>query len=238
MRTGLLIGAAVAGAGFLALAAAGREVEDAKENGAMATKKQRFWARVESIPELDDTQRYYLTLVAQRESKYNPAAHNGSASERDAARRGLENNPSIRQRALNCGVNPAALESGSWGLFQRLAPFWAADMFDIFGTSGACPYVDPSRETTNMNLQIVDAIKVARTLQGYSSWKAYPTVGNLRLGWAAPALMGYIADNAERLDRYRDDARAARLPASLVDSTIRLFPDDYKGIYSRLGGPG
>lgn len=237
MRTGLVIGAAVVTVGYLAISAAGREVEDAKENGAMQSKKQRFWSRLETISELDDTQRYYLTLVAQRESKYNPAAHNGTPSERDAARRGLDNNPSIGQKAAACGVAREALTTGSWGLFQRLAPFWADDMFDIFGAT-ACPYVDPSRETSNMNLQIVDAIKVARTLQSYSSWKAYPTAGNLRLGWAAPSLMGYISQNAERLQRYRDDARAAGLPTTLVDGTINIFPNDYRGIYARLGGAG
>ena len=237
MRTGILIGVAVAGAGLLALTAAGREIEDEREDGAVTTRKQRFWTRLESIGELDNTQRYFLTLVAQRESRYNPAAHNGSASERDAARRGLENNPSLRQRALACGVSAEALSSGSWGLFQRLAPFWADDMFDIFG-AGACPFVDPSRQAANMNLQIVSAIKVARTLQQYSGWKAYPTAGNLRLGWAAPTLMGYISDNAERLQRYRDDATAAGLPASLVDGPIREFPNDYRGIYVRLGGAG
>lgn len=238
MRTGFLIGITVVGAGFLALTAAGREVEEGKANGAMGSRKQRFWSRLETISELDNTQRYFLTLVAQRESKYNPAAHNGSADERDAARRGLENNPSIRQRAIACGVAPEALMTGSWGLFQRLAPFWADDMVDIFGTQGACPYLDPSREVSNMNLQIVDAIKVARTLQQYSGFKAFPTAGNLRLGWASPGFMGYMSVHADRLQRYRDDAEAASLPSSLVDGPIREFSNDYKGIYARLGGAG
>jgi len=238
MRTGLLIGLTVAGAGFLALAAAGREVEGGKANGAVATRKQRFWSRIETIAELDNTQRYFLTLVAYRESKFNPAAHNGSVTERAAAAQGLANSPSIRGKAQACGVAMKALSTGSWGLFQRLAPFWADDMFDIFGVQGAYPYVDPSREVSNMNLQIVSAIKVAHTLQQYSGWKAYPTAGNLRLGWASPDFMGYISAHADRLQRYREDADAADLPSSLVDGTIREFPTDYRGIYTRLGGAG
>lgn len=237
MRTAFLIGVAVAGAGFLALTASARGAEEEKENGNVQTRKQRVWSRLETIAELDNTQRYYLTLVMQRESKYNPAAHNGSVGERDAARRAYDDSPSIQQLAQSCGVSRAAMTSGSWGLFQRLAPYWANDMREIFGND-ACPLVDPTQQTSNINLQIVDAIKVAHTLQQYSSWKAYPTAGNLRLGWAAPALMGYISDNAKRLQNYRDDAAKAKLPATLVDGTIREFPDDFRGIYGRLGGAG
>lgn len=210
----------------------------------MVTRKQRFWSRLESISELDTTQRYFLTMVAQRESKYNPAAHNGRASERLAASKALENNVGILELALTCGVNAERLRSGSWGLFQRLAPYWADDMRDIFGAS-SCSLIDPSQQVKNINLQIVDAIRVAHRLQQYPGWKAYPTAGNLRLGWLSFGLMGYISENEERLQRYREDAFAAKIkgetgkyPSPLVDGTIREFPTDYKGIYTRLGGAG
>lgn len=204
----------------------------------MATRKQRFWSRLETISELDNTQRYFLTLVAQRESNYNPAAHNGGITERARALDGFNKNASLSAKVQGCGLSPVSLASGSWGLFQRLAPYWADDMFDIFGQSGACPYIDPSRETSNMNLQIVSAIKNARALQQRAGWKAYPTVGNLRLGWWSPSQMGYISNNAERIEKYRADARKASLPDGIVDQTVREFPNDYKGIYQRLGGPG
>lgn len=238
MKTGLIIGLAAVGVGFLALTSVARADEAEEETGTMATRKQRFWRRLETISELDNTQRYFLTLVAQRESNYNPAAHNGSITERARALEGFNKNASLSAKVQGCGFSPASLASGSWGLFQRLAPYWVDDMFDIFGTGVACTYVDQSREVSNMNLQIVSAIKSARALQQRNGWKAYPTVGNLRLGWWSPTQMGYISKHAERIERYRADARKASLPEGIVDATIREFPNDYKGIYDRLGGAG
>lgn len=218
----------------LAKASSGSSVPDVEPDGDGSTNKMRLWLKLESIRELDDTQRYFLILTAKGEGNYNPAAHNGSASERDASSRATDNAPSIVANAQACGVPVDNLRTGSWGTFQRLAPYLSGDAFTIFATGNPCPFADPTRAPQNLNFQIVSAIKVAHVLQGFQGWRAFPTVGNLRLGWAAPALMGFITANADRLEKYRRHARAASLPDGIVDAQIREFPSNFAEIYERL----
>lgn len=197
--------------------------------------KVTIWRMLESLQNLTPTQRYFLMLVAYGEGGYRPSAHNGSDGERDAARRALERNPSIAERANLCGIPLDNLRSGSWGTFQRLAPYWASDMFEIFGGAG-CPFADPTQHTDNLALQIADAIHLARSLQGYSGWRAAPTVGNLRLGWANPSFMGYLSKHADRIDKYKRHAASQRFPPGIVDAQISLFPANAAGIYQQLQG--
>lgn len=206
--------------------------DDAANDG--SSNKMRLWSKLESIVELNNTQRYFLTLVAKGEGNYNPAAHNGSQSERDASSRATDNSPSIVANALACGVPTNNLRTGSWGTFQRLAPYLSGDAFTIFANGNPCPFADPTRAPQNLNYQIVSAIKVAHVLQGFNGWQAFPTVGNLRLGWAAPSLMGFISANADRLEKYRRHARAASLPDGIVDAKITEFPGNFAEIYERL----
>jgi hypothetical protein len=199
--------------------------------------KITLWRKLESIGSLTNTQRYFLMLTAYGEGGYKPTAHNGSDGERNAARRALENNPAIASFASGCGIPLDNLRSGSWGTFQRLAPYWTSDMREIFG-GGACVFADPTRAPNDLDLQIVDAIHIARSLQGYTGWKAYPTVGNLRLGWANPSFMGYISDHADRLAKYAAHAEKVNLPDGVVDWTIERFPDNAAQIYAQLRGAG
>lgn len=200
--------------------------------------KMTLWLKLESIPQLTRTQRYFLMLTAYGEGRYSPLAHNGSASERAAAVRATENNPALVLRAQRCGVNVAALQTGSWGTFQRLAPYLSNDAYEIFGESGMCPYADPTRMVHDLDFQIASAIETARDLQQYAGWKSYPTVGNLRLGWAAPALMGYISANKARLDKYRAQAAQESFPAGIVDAPIEPFPSNVAQIYLALRAGG
>lgn len=206
-------------------------------SGQPSAHKLRLWNKLRSIVELDDDQRGFFMVCAGGETgqKYRPTAHNGSASERLAAARAADNNHKLVARAVACGVPADALRTGSWGVFQRLAPFLSGDAFEIFGDAG-CGLADP--RTTSLDFQIASALETAGDLQGYGAWKAYPTVGNLRLGWAAPALMGYIAANQDRINRYRRQATETGYPASFVDRPLKPMPRNVADIYRRLVAGG
>lgn len=200
--------------------------------GGSMSNKMRLWKKLELL-QLDDRQRYFLMLVAYGESKFSPAAHNNTASEREASARGAQNNPELVQRAIACGIAADKLRTGSWGMFQRLAPFLSGDAFEIFGPGPmACQNADPTNTTDDF--QIASALETAGDLQGYNGWKAAPTVGNLRLGWAAPALMGYMTKNAARLKKYRRHAAEAKLPAGIVDAPLNPFPRNVAQMYAHL----
>lgn len=237
MRRAAKLGLAAAAAALVllpVLASASASPGGAEEGSPdMTGRKATLWNKLRSIPELDDTQRYFVMLTAYGEGNYNPRAHNGSASERAASARAADNNQQIVQRAMACGVPYENLRTGSWTMFQLLAPYVSGTAFEIFG-DGFCPWADPTRIGADTNAQICIAIEHAHDLQQYDGWKAFRTIGNLRLGWAAPALMGYISDNAARLGKYRAQARKQGFPPGIVDALVRPFPSGAAGIYQRL----
>lgn len=234
----IALGVALAGAVLLtaATASAGSPELGNTDDTPMGVRKTRLWNKLVSISELDNTQRMFLMLWAYGEGGYSPYAHNDSASERAASSQAADNNPTIVQRAIACGIADAKLRTGSWGTFQRLAPFVAGDAFEIFGAAG-CPFADPTRLPMNLNLQIAGAIETARDLQGYQGFIAYPTAGNLRLGTGSPARMGYITENKDRLDKYRAHASVQGL-GGIVDAQIARFPGNVAEIYERLRSQG
>jgi len=242
MKTAAKVGIGV-GVAALLLAAGGASADGGGGGGGgngggnMGVRKTRLWKKLESIPELDPTQRYFLMLTAYGEGGYNPAAHNGTASERAASSSALDNNPKIAAWAQGCGVPLDRLRTGSWGTFQRLAPYLSYDAFEIFG-GGGCPFADPTRAPVDLNFQIVSAIETARDLQQYGGWQAHQSVGNLRLGWANPSFMGYLTDHADRLAKYRGHATHESLPPGIVDAMIRPFPGNPAQIYQRLQQQG
>lgn len=186
------------------------------------TRKQRMWFKLQLLP-LTQTQRYLLMLWAYGEGRYSAGAHNTSASERAAASKAVDNNPEKVARVLNCGVPVAVLRDGSWGTFQRLGPYFSIDMFEVFGEGAlACQFADP--RARDIDLQILSAMETARDLQGYASYKAKPTVGNLRLGTGVPTRMGYLVKNKASLDKYRAQAEHEHLPAGIIDATLTDFP--------------
>lgn len=229
---------ALAAGGLVVLAAATATASPGFDAGGdMSSNKKRMWAKLEAISELTETQRYFLMLVAKGEGNFNPGAHNGSASERAASAAAADNNPETVQRVQACGIDPARLRTGSWTTFQFLAPYISRHVFEIFGGAG-CMFADPTAVPGNLNLQIVLAIEHARRLQNYTGWTAYPTVGNLRLGWASPGFMGYISKHRDRLDKYRSHARNTGLPNGIVDAQISRFPDNPGEIYEALRATG
>lgn len=226
---GVIAGAFVLGA--LARANAPSTEQPTDDGGDdVLSNRQRVWAKLRSLPQLTDTQRYFVMLTAYGEGDYSPGAHNQRPKERAAARRAVENSPTLVQRAMACGVSKPVLEDGSWGMFQRLGPYLSGDAFEIFGnTQDACYFADPRRR--DMDFQILSAIETAHDLGGYDAFLAKPTVGNLRLGWAAPTLMGYITKNSAKLAKYRAQAEHERLPPGLVDMQIGRFPKATPAMY-------
>lgn len=228
---------AIAGAGLLLLgvggAAAASDDDEEPEDDGMASAKERLYWRIRQIPQLTEDQRLYLMLTAYGEGNYRTTAHNGSASERAASAAAAANNPAIVQRANNCGVPTANLQSGSWTMFQLLAPYVSGTAHEIFG-DGFCPFADPLKASGNLDLQIVIGIEHARDLQGYDGWKAHRTVGNLRLGWANPGFMGYLTDHADRIEKYRAHAAAVGVGRAFIDRQLTVFPDNPAQIYASL----
>jgi hypothetical protein len=240
----LLLGLAVVGGIVLfarpaaAKGSAQPDVEPPKEpgqDGGGMSNKQRTWAMIMAVPGLDETQREFLFLTAYGESggHFNPAAHNDSESERAAAAKGVT--PTLASWASKCGVPLEHLQSGSWGVFQRLAPYFAHDVIQIFGEN-ACELADPTKSGHNLALQIVSAVRYAHALQQYDAWQAYPTVGNLRLGWWGVAKLGYLSANKDHVDKYRRHAEDLHLTggADFIDRQIAVFPPATQAMYAQL----
>lgn len=222
---------AAAGLGLLAATRTSSAIEPANEGGTM-TRKQKVWRKLGFLP-LTNEQRYFAMLVAYGEGNYNPRAHNTKPSERAAARRAVENNPAAVARVVACGVPRAVLEDGSWGIAQRLGPYLAIDAFEVFGDGAqACALADP--RLFDLDFQIVSLIETAHDLGGYDGFKAHQTVGNLRLGFAAPALMGYLTDNAKKIAKYKSQAAHEKFPAGIVDAAITRFPKATPAMYATL----
>lgn len=189
------------------------------------------------VVELNDAQRAMFIATAKRESNFSPLAHNDSASERAASAKAAASDSmqATVQWAVACGVPRSALDTGSWTMFQFLAPYIPRRAQQILGqTARACNYANPTQ--TRRPFQIVAAMAHARALQGYTGFTAYPTVGNLMLGWGSPGRMGYLTKWAAKLDGYKANAAAAGLDPRLLDEPMPLLPDvsQLAGILARL----
>lgn len=236
MRAGTLALLGLAALGFGAVGATrGKDPSDDGGGAVAWTRKKRLWMMLESVGELAPVHRYALMLIASREGNYNPKAHNGSVSERAASMEAANNNPTIVNRALACGVPLSHLHSGSWTTFQLLAPYVSGTAFEVFG-SAFCPFADPERAQYDLAFQVAMAIEHARDLQGYDGFGEWPTVGALYLGWGAPSRMGANAPVkwAEKLDVYRDKSRDEGFPDGIVDAHLPRFPSNPAQIYSNL----
>lgn len=234
-----LLGAAALALAVSSRAVSGQPNDDDESGGDVASRKQMLYWRTRQIAELTELQRMFLMLTAFGEGGYSTAAHNGSVAESAASKKAAENNPSIVAWAASCGVPPEALHTGSWSMFQLLAPYYTGTVREVFGDAG-CPFADPRKAPGKLDLQIVVAIEHARDLQGYAGWQSVPTVGNLRLGWANPGFMGKLDEQRDRIDKYK--AHAQRVvpswtqaeAASFIASTLTRFPTNPAEIFQRL----
>lgn len=238
LSTKLLLAAAATGVVVLTASSSSSADDSGGNDVGKVSDKVRIWRKLEWINDLTDVQRYFLMLTAYGEGKYHPGAHNDSASERAASIKALSNNPTTAAHAQACGIDLDKLKTGSWTTFQLLAPYVTRTAFDIFG-GAACQFADPTRAPQNLNLQIAIAIEWARHLQDkYPGFQARPTVGNLRLGWAAPAWMGYEHEHQDRIDKYKAAAVHEKFPDGLIDMTITRFPTNTAQIYEILRSSG
>jgi hypothetical protein len=232
--------AAAAAVAVVVAASGASGTDDGDEGGGeMVTRKQQLYWRLRQIDALSEEQRMFLMLTAFGEGAYSTAAHNGSAAERAASSKAADKNPTITAWALSCGVPDAALRSGSWSMFQLLAPYYAGTVREIFGAAG-CPFADPSKAPGRLDLQIVIGIEHAHDLQGYDGWRAVPTIGNLRLGWANPSFMGKLEAHADRIGKYVRHAQKV-VPSwsesearAFINTRISRFPADTAGIFQAL----
>ena len=232
-----LAGGALALGAFASSRASAAEVEEDEttddNGGGGMSRRQTMWRKLVALP-LTNTQRYFFQLTAYGEGNFNPGAHNKSASERAAARKATANNASlVDYLTTTCGIPLSVLEDGSWGTFQQLGPYFSNAMLEVFGRNAqGCTMADPRRR--DVNAQIIGAMYVAWRLGGYDAWQAKPTVGNLRLGWAAPSLMGYLTKNAARLKKYRVHAEHENLPAGIIDAVMGRVPRPTPAMYGLL----
>lgn len=225
----------VAASAIVGLASARESSGNGEDMTTRQQRRSRLVGALDLLP-LTATQRAFLVFTALGESGWNPRAHNGTASERLSAARGAANLPEqTAERIAACGLDVTVLETGSWGLFQRLAPYVASDAIGVFGAA-ACPFVDPSQ--MDYAWQICSAIYTAGRLQRYVRFTSYPTVGNLRLGWYGLVAMGYLSRHADRIERYRRQARDAGYAAAIVDDEIERFPTNVTALYQILSAGG
>lgn len=205
------------------------------QGGDMSEGRERFLWELELIPELSPVQRAWadITVAGETQRRYNVNAHNGTPGEVAASVNAVT--PAILAWARSCGVSEDDLKTGSWGRYQRLAPYLSWDAKEIWGANG-CGLANPTR--TRGAFQHVSAFETAHDLQQYKGFQAVPTLGNLRLGWWGPGAMGYLSKNAKRLDKYRATAVGLGYPPSIIEAEIGPFPRNLQAIYARLVAAG
>lgn len=230
----------------LALAGGSAAASPSVPSGAQSNVgKVELWTMLESLPQLDDTQRKFLILVARGESGWDPLVGLGDPElfpagtkpnrkastalqegEARAARKAYQRHADVFA-ACGVGHDEAAYGFGSGGWFGMLP---ANGLWQLRDTPFRCwppsAVFDPARAITI-------AIAFARGLQGWDGYQANRTVGNLRAGWGLPTSMGTSID-PDRIAKYRRHATESGLPASFVDLELARYPGDYVGIYQTL----
>jgi len=157
--------------------------------------------------------RDFFLLVAVNESGYNPRAANLSATEASASAKMYNRN---RAKLLDCPWPASAFTWGSGGYFGMM-PTLA-----VLHLPPDLRCVDPSAAVFVEGLNIAAAVDNARSLLGWSNYKTSPSYLNLRAGWGWPAKMGDPAFLAEKLPRYQEHARRARVAESLLGKVPAL----------------
>lgn len=180
-----------------------------------SSNKTRLWQQLEAIPQLDDDQRLFLTLVAHGESGYSPRAFNDSAGEAAASRKACERMMEEHKLDEACAYTCAQLGTGSGGRFGRLVAYFVRDMRHV----AKC--VQPEAIADGKS-DIISAIANAHALQGYDSWNGM--VSGLRGGWGTPNwLDNPPADKVAKWGRHAEEA-SIRGGREFLNVKLRRFP--------------
>jgi hypothetical protein len=177
--------------------------------------------------DLPDDLRRFLIVVARRESRFVPTAHNlGDASGSRVAY--------DRMIAQGWPLDPSVREFGSGGWFGMLP----TTAFVAGGRQG--PLVrKPAESVYDPRVSIVAAVALAKRLTEQNAWALDPTWTTMRLGWAS---LGTMADPMgshaqEVLRRFKADAEAEGFPQLMVEHTSdpSAWPTA-ETLWTRLGG--
>ncbi len=183
--------------------------------------RAQLWAQLQQIPDylIDDDQRRFALYVGYGESRWNPRAHNDSASEVAASVTAYNR---IAGRFAGCNIPRARYVRGSGGRFGRLLPYFCSDLREVV------PCADPDLIFDGVH-DIVSLVKLAGDLQDNPTWQG--TVGSLRAGWKTP---GNLRPSAARLAKMRKSAVKAGLEASFIDQKIARFTKNLDAIRNAL----
>lgn len=180
MRLRWIVGAVVVG---LALnrrtRAAGADMD--RNWGTTPPELRALLLRVESVSRMPGAARF-LAVVSWRESRWNPAAHNDSATE---ASRSSDAFAARRNRQPPLEHGPAAAVFGSGGLFGMLAPYFLWTGTAESKDRAPLLTMHPSAMFDPTISAFAAAVYLQRIVAGYApaGW------ADVRAGWAAPKLL-------------------------------------------------
>ena len=211
----------------LALSGDGGSGSDAPGNPVTMSRGKNTLAQLLARTSLDETQRNFLILTAYGESRWSSGAANKSITEAAASGRAYDRHADYF--AANCPEPRSGYVWGSGGWFGLLPPnpLWILRASGLKCWPGAYVF-DPVAS-------IVAAIAFARQLQGWTGFKANPTVLNLRIGWGRPTAMSEPHDPA-KVAKFREHARKAGFDELFLLRPIKRFPGNYAEIFAALSG--
>jgi hypothetical protein len=182
-----------------------------------------------------------LAIIAYRESRFEPTAHNGDApgeqSERNASWRAYTQNKA-RNPALAYGEVAAAFGSG--GLFGALAPYFLWTGIQEMGAKAPLLAADPRIMFVPQVATFAACVFMARLLKHYD----VRDLPDIKVGWGSVSLLKGDARGGETYQRIRNDfvADATTLGIDLNDAATippRLSADHWPGVaavFERLVG--
>ena len=182
-----------------------------------------------------------LAIIAYRESRFEPTAHNGDApgeqSERNASWRAYTQNKA-RNPALTHGEVAAAFGSG--GLFGALAPYFLWTGIQEMGANAPLLAADPRIMFVPQVATFAACVFMARLLKHYD----VRDLPDIKVGWGSVSLLKGDARGGETYQRIRNDfvADATTLGIDLNDAATippRLSADHWPGVaavFERLVG--
>jgi len=173
-----------------------------------------------------------LAIIAFRESRFEPAAHNGDApgeqGERDAAWKAYQQNKA-RNPPLAFGEVAAAFGSG--GLFGALAPYFLWTGVQELGPKAPLLGADPRIMFVPRVATFAACVFLARLLKNYE----VQDLPDIKVGWGSVSLLKGEGRGSEAYQTIRTNfvADAAALGIDLADAATippRLSADNWPGV--------